>query len=228
MVAHSKSSLSQNRFFLSLFMLFSAIALLLLPGRARAHGVSVFAWVDGDTVHVEGKFSGGRKVENSPVEVYGPGKELLLKGTTDRNGEFSFKVPRKVEMKVVLLAGMGHRGEWTIHLSDLEDTGSGGTAKSGASGTSPVAAPSPEPMDEHNAGFGASSATTGYMTRAEMQEAIGAALDTRLEPVMKLIVETRRSGPSVTDILGGIGYIFGLVGVAAYVSSRRRERTKSK
>ena len=29
--------------------------------------------------------------------------------------------------------------------------------------------------------------------------------------------------PGLTDIFGGIGYIFGLFGVAAYVASRRRE-----
>jgi nickel transport protein len=40
---------------------------------------------------------------------------------------------------------------------------------------------------------------------------------------MKLLVETRRSGPSVTDILGGIGYIFGLIGVAAYFNAKRRK-----
>jgi nickel transport protein len=48
-------------------------------------------------------------------------------------------------------------------------------------------------------------------------------LDAKLKPVMQLLVETRQSGPSVTDVLGGIGYIFGLIGVAAYFSAKRRK-----
>ena len=87
-----------------------------------AHNVTVFAWVEGDTVHVESKFSGGRRPVAAPVEVYDTRGNLLLKGVTDEKGEFSFKVPKKTEMKVVLLAGMGHKGEWTIPLSDLENT----------------------------------------------------------------------------------------------------------
>jgi nickel transport protein len=39
---------------------------------------------------------------------------------------------------------------------------------------------------------------------------------------MKSLADMRQRGPSLTDILGGIGYIIGLVGVAAYVSSKRR------
>ena len=63
----------------------------------------------------------------------------------------------------------------------------------------------------------------GYVTAAEIRNAVEEALDTKLKPVMKLLVETRQSGPSVTDILGGIGYIFGLIGVAAYFSAKRRK-----
>ena len=62
-------------------------------------------------------------------------------------------------------------------------------------------------------------------TAAELQEKVEEALDKKLKPVMKLLAEAQQSGPSAVDILGGIGYIFGLVGVAAYFSARR-ERSK--
>ena len=44
----------------------------------------------------------------------------LLSGTTDQNGEFSFKVPQKAELKIVLEAGAGHRAEWTIAADEIE------------------------------------------------------------------------------------------------------------
>jgi nickel transport protein len=37
-----------------------------------------------------------------------------------------------------------------------------------------------------------------------------------------MLAETRQSGPGFRDIVGGIGYILGLVGIAAYVHSRRK------
>jgi nickel transport protein len=51
---------------------------------------------------------------------------------------------------------------------------------------------------------------------------IDKALDRKLAPVIKLIRDTRKEGPSITEIVGGIGYIFGLVGVAVYFSNRKK------
>jgi nickel transport protein len=37
----------------------------------------------------------------------------------------------------------------------------------------------------------------------------------------KLLMEQKMKGPGVTEIIGGIGWIFGLVGVWAYFMSRK-------
>jgi nickel transport protein len=203
---------------------FIAAVLLLLPcSQALAHNVTVFAWVEGDTVHVESKFSGGRRPMDAPVEVYDTGGNLLLKGVTDNNGEFSFKVPEKTEMKVVVLAGMGHKGEWTIPLSDLEAVSDDTTTQAAEPGSPPPASANPDQPQSAASAMSGHQVPAGYVTAAEIRNAVEGALDTKLKPVMKLLVETRQSGPSVTDILGGIGYIFGLIGVAAYFSSKRRK-----
>jgi nickel transport protein len=185
--------------------------------------VTVFAWVEGETVHVESKFSGGRRPVAAPVEVYDARGNLLMRGVTDEKGEFSFKVPKKTEMKVVLLAGMGHKGEWIIPLSDLEAVSADATAQA-VEAISPSSIPAdPNQAKSAISTVGGNPVPTGYVTAAEIRNALETALDTKLKPVMKLLVETRQSGPSVTDILGGIGYIFGLIGVAAYFSAKRRK-----
>ena len=74
---------------------------------ANAHGVYVFAWVEGDTVYVESKFSGGKKVNSGKIIVTDSQGAELLNGTTNDQGEFSFKIPKKTELKIVLLAGVG-------------------------------------------------------------------------------------------------------------------------
>ena len=87
---------------------------------ADAHRVVVFAWVEGDTVYVESKFSGGKRVNAGKITVTDPQGKALLTGTTDENGKFSFKIPAKSDLKIVLLAGEGHRGEWTVTADELE------------------------------------------------------------------------------------------------------------
>jgi hypothetical protein len=76
--------------------------------------------VEGDTVHTESKFSGGRLVNGGEVRVYDLKGKELLSGKTNAQGEFSFKIPQKTAMKIVLQAGMGHRGDWTIPLSEID------------------------------------------------------------------------------------------------------------
>jgi nickel transport protein len=159
----------------------------------------------------------------APIEVFDTRGNLLLKGVTDEKGEFSFKVPRKTEMKVLLQAGMGHKGEWTIPLSDLEDGSIGAPSQETGTGSQPPATTNPDQAQSAAAAMSGNPVPTGYVTAAEIRNAVEGALDTKLKPVMKLLVETRRSGPSVNDILGGIGYIFGLIGVAAYFSAKRRK-----
>ena len=86
----------------------------------RAHKVMIFAWVEGDTIFTESKFSGGKRVRKGDVTVYGLKGNRLLKGKTDEQGRFSFKIPEKTALKIVLLAGMGHRAEWTVPLHEIK------------------------------------------------------------------------------------------------------------
>ena len=37
-----------------------------------------------------------------------------------------------------------------------------------------------------------------------------------------MLAESRDKGPTFRDVLGGIGYIFGLMGLAAYIHFRRK------
>ena len=60
------------------------------PHQADAHRVNLFAWVEGDHVYVESKFSGGKKVKAGKIIVTDPQGHELVKGTTNDQGEFAF------------------------------------------------------------------------------------------------------------------------------------------
>lgn len=100
----------------------SSLLLILASGLADAHKLNVFAWVKGDIVYVESKLSGGKKIKQGKFIIYDPQGNSILEGITDDEGEFSFKVPWKTTLKIVVIAGTGHKGEWTVPAEAFEES----------------------------------------------------------------------------------------------------------
>lgn len=197
-----------------------AIVFFLMIGTAAAHKVMVFAWVEGDTIHTESKFSGGRRAKNSEIVVFDAQEKELLRGRTDDQGAFSFKVPqKKTSLRVVLKAGMGHQAEWVIPAEEIggdaaEEETAAAASPPASSETATAAKPSETPVQEES---------HPHVSKADIQAAMEAALDRKLAPVMKMLRASQEQKPSLPDILGGIGYIIGLIGMAAYFHSRRKK-----
>ncbi len=194
--------------FLSLLLLWS------VP--AQAHKVTIFAWVEGDMVHTQSKFSGGKRVKNAPVQVYDAQGRKLLEGRTDDRGEFTFKSPGKGPLRIVLIAAMGHKAYWTLSAKELA-----GSAQPSATASPPQTAPVVEKPSTADS-TPAASALSNAELQATVQKAVEKALDKKLKPVIELLVDAQNPDPSFKDIVGGLGYILGLVGVGAYFNYRRR------
>lgn len=194
--------------FLSLSLLWS------VP--AHAHKVTIFAWVEGDMVHTQSKFSGGRRVKNAPVEVYDARGRKLLEGRTDDRGEFTFKSPGKGPLRIVLIAAMGHKAHWTLSAKELA-----GSAQPSATASPPQTAPAVETHSSADSAPAAPALSNAEL-QATVQTAVEKALDKKLKPVIELLVGAQNPDPSFKDIVGGLGYILGLVGVGAYFNYRRR------
>ena len=64
------------------------------------------------------------------------------------------------------------------------------------------------------------AAVSGGATPAEIERIVDAALDAKLSPIKRMLAEQTEAGPNLRDIIGGIGWIFGLIGVAAYFRRR--------
>lgn len=178
---------------------------------AHAHKVTIFAWVDGNTIHTQSKFSKGKRVKNAPVEVSDLNGQLLVQGMTDDNGLYSFPVPAKEALKIVVKAGMGHQASWIIRKDEFMET----------SGEKPA------PKNTDTAPFPAvktpsSHAVAPAADTVQLKAIVEKALDKKLKPVIKMLAESQGT-TSIKDIMGGLGYIFGLVGVAAYFNSRKKK-----
>ncbi len=184
------------------------------PVSASAHKVVIFAWVEGDRVFTESKFSGGRLAKNAPVEIYDMAGNRLLEGRTDDNGRFDFPVPGPMALRIVLSAGQGHGNEWVLERDDIIDAADG----EGARKDTDPPAPSPVTITKG----------PGHVKPHDddrLKELVEAAVDRKLSPVLQQLrlLNERLDAPAFKDIVGGIGYIMGVVGIAAYLASKRQK-----
>ena len=202
------------------FFVVSFILSLILPfSGAFAHRVTIFAWVEGGMVHTESKFSGGKPVKGGNVLVYdAQSGDKLLEGATDDKGEFSFKAPRMTSLRIELNAGMGHKAEWMVSQEEFDVKDGAGTSPDDsktAVASRNLEADQPEQRSPLN--------------MRELEDAVERALDRKIAPMMKLLAQSRQQqGPNVRDVVGGVGYIFGLVGLGAYLHFRRKARQVSR
>ena len=187
------------------FIIFFLTAIIIAGSHvpAMAHKVMIFAWIEGDTVFTESKFSGGKKVIHAPVEIFDKDGKKLLEGKTDNKGEFSFKIPKVSDLRIVLNAAMGHKAEWTVPESEIRESGDIVEKKSTAEPSGPI------PVG---------------LSKEEVQKIVEDSLDKKLRPIIRMITESKNTKPSLTEIIGGIGYIFGLMGIALYFKNRGKKR----
>lgn len=208
-----------------LYALLALLFVFTVP--AHAHKVNLFANVEGDRISVEGYFNDGKRAQNSNVTVFGPDGAKLVEGKTDDNGMFSFVIPQRTDLRISLYAGMGHRAEYTVQASEL---GAGDAAAGGDSAANGIARPeaTTEAAEEAAAGEG-SAATSGGMAgtgaapavpAAEIQAMVRQAVGEALNPVMRNLSELKEQR-TFSDIVGGIGFIVGIIGVFFYLKARR-------
>lgn len=198
-----------------LFVLVSVIGTLIAPSTARAHKVNLFAYVEDDTVITESYFSDGRKCRDSTIEVFDKRGKKLAEGKTDEEGRFSFRPPIRTDLVIRLTASMGHHAEYVVPASDLSDKIPAGPAAEAVSAKGPARSPDEasdsleSPPVQHRA------------STEDIEQAVEKALSRQLAPIRRALEESRRAR-RFSDVVGGIGYIVGLMGLILYFRSRQR------
>jgi nickel transport protein len=184
-------------------------------GLAHAHKLKVFATAEGRMIHGSAYFRVGAPAKGAKVEVFGPAGRRLAEAVTDGKGEFTVEAKVRGDHRIVVVSGDGHRAEYTLEAEELPDDlpGAAGGPEAAAERPGPaVAAPGPG---------------QGGPPPAELERMIERAVSKQVNPLREQLArfEEKRT---LLDLVGGIGYIVGIVGVAFYfLGTARRRRAAS-
>lgn len=201
-----------------LFVVIFPIAALIAPAAAWAHNVNVFAYIEGETVVAECYFNDGAKCRDSTIEVFDKRGKKLAEGKTDEEGRFSFRPPVRTDLVIRLTTSMGHQAEYTVPASDLPE---GLPAALQTAAETSGGSPAQNQAAARPAGLARESRTQEATVPADIERIIDKALARQLVPILRALEESRRAR-RFSDIVGGIGYIVGMMGLALYFLSRRR------
>jgi len=174
------------------------LASLFMVGTCLAHNITLFGYVDEGMVKTEAKFSGGRAAKHCQVSMITSTAPEFV-GETDDAGMLNFPVPAEIKgFDLVVTCGDGHRGTWRIEAEELP-------------GTSPV-----EQQQHSHLEVSLSPPET-----APLRLLIREELARELGPIKRQLAELKRDTVTLADIMGGLGYFFGLAGLASYMRFRK-------
>ncbi len=189
---------------------------------AQAHRMRVFAYESGGEILTEAKFGSGRPAQNIEIRVEDSAGKVLLTGTTNTQGMSRLPLPvaageSGIDLTIVADAGEGHRGSWLLAAEDYHLSATGDTSADIVPHTQ---TPPPDTL-EHASGQAVEKGPPG-LDYAVIEKMLQRTVAAELAPVKRQLAAERERSITLQDILGGIGYILGLAGIAAYFQAKRK------
>ena len=189
---------------------------------AMAHRLTIFAWMEGETLISESTFGRGGKLKGGSVELRDAetGK-LLLTGVTDAEGVFRCTLPESIrtsghDVLIVALGGEGHRGEWTVKSEEWKASIEKGNARA-QQHASTVSNGAPSSV----AAVPSALSGVGSLSAGELEQLLGSVLEAKLAPLRRELAALRSGTPGVKEVVGGLGWIIGLFGMFAWCRSKK-------
>jgi nickel transport protein len=177
------------------------------PGTAWAHKLNVFAHVEGHAIRGNAYFPGNVPAQGAQVTAVAPDGRELGRTTSDREGKFVLEARVRSDTKIVAVTEDGHGAEYILRAAELPEDLPAGEEGDRPHLSEPV--PSLPP---------AQPAITDGELLGEMQALRGQVVELRGQ------VYDYEQRLRFRDVLGGLGYILGVAGVACYLLSLNRPR----
>jgi len=202
--------LTWSKFFPTVLLL----CVFFAPAPALAHHLGVFAYVNDRDIVVTASFGHNRPAVGGEVSVKSGTGKLLFQGKTDGRGMLRFPRPQLMPgetVKITVSGGPGHQGSWTMTPADLgNDAAATETPTGSVQTTKPNTPPLPPSLSKEEQKY--------------LSQLVSKAVAREIEPLKAMMARQMESGPSLQNIIGGIGWLVGLGGLAAAWASRKKDK----
>ncbi|SDD80101.1 cobalt ABC transporter permease [Rhodospira trueperi] len=191
-----------------------AVVMLLVigAGPALAHKVLAGAYPAGDVIEGEVGFSNGDMAADTLVEVFDEDGTKMGEARTDADGYFTYTPTQQVTHVFKADLGAGHVATFTLDASDVPAV-AGAAAPDSGTGPEPAA----------SAAAATPEAAAPAAMPADLTDQIAEAVRNEVRPLRREIAAYKEKHDLQT-VLGGIGYIIGLFGLAFFLMARRQTR----
>ncbi len=205
------------------FAVFLLSALILLSSGlwCEAHKVKMFASAEGNVITGYVYYTTGGKPKNATVLVQDHAGNLLAEITADEQGEFTYTTEAQQDYVFVLDLADGHRASFTVKAEELSDV-----LPSSESKTSSEMQEQPMPEMAQQASSETEktspiSPTNPQISAEELEKIVDKAVAKQIRPLREQL-DQYEAKVRLHDILGGIGYILGLMGLGYFLGARKK------
>jgi hypothetical protein len=186
----------------------AAVAALLAawPFLADAHALFLYATAEGAIIRGEAVSLPADPVPDARIRVLGPGDSLLGDTTTGSDGAFAFEARRRCDHRLVLMTADGHRATFTVPAEELPaelPALDGDVVAVEAEPPAVVAMPGPDADADG------------------LQRVVRDAVAREVAPLRRDLARFKERA-RMQDLVAGIGYILGFMGIALWFKTRRR------
>jgi nickel transport protein len=188
----------------------ATLLLVALPlTSASAHRLRAFAFAEGAVIHGSVYFGSNGPAQGAHIRALDPNGALMAETTSDANGRFSIVAHRRVDYRIVADSGDSHVAEFTVTATELPD--------------SLASAADPEPLPAAAAPSQVDPAGVAGASNEALEAMIERAVARQVGPLREQLAgyeDTVRWH----DVLGGLGYILGITGIACYLIGRHNRQ----
>ncbi|MFD2110816.1 hypothetical protein [Thiorhodococcus fuscus] len=215
----SESTPSARRFKRSAAGLLLGLVLVSLP--VLAHKLQVFAFAEGARIQGSAYFAGGAKASGARIRIQDASGKTLAELTPDTKGAFSYQATSPTDHIVIAESGDGHRAEWRVTADEL----AGGFPQSELVASAPNEEQpntgNPPPPIQTSATPEPTQETSAPIPDARLLMDIEQAVARQVRPLREQLIASEDRA-RWHDVLGGIGYIIGLTGLALWMHARSK------
>jgi nickel transport protein len=179
---------------------------VILPATAFAHKIKIFAAAEGNGVKGFAYYAGGSRMQNAEIIVLGPDGKKLSQVKTDAVGSFVYKTDLAMELRFVVQTPDGHRAEFAV----------------------PARVTSQKKLIDINSSAKSYAASDlQHLSNKDLENLIAKSVAREVNTLREQLV-LHDEKVRFHDIVGGIGYIFGLAGLACFFQNRKKRQNQDR